>query len=35
MWRWNMLLRETLRTRRMKTCGHHGYLTADRLIVQW
>jgi hypothetical protein len=24
-----------MRTRRMKTAGGHGYLTADRLIVQW
>jgi hypothetical protein len=35
IWRWNMPLREALRTRRMKTCGRHGYLTAGSLIVQW
>jgi hypothetical protein len=35
MWRWNMPLREALRTGRMKTYGHHGYLTAGPLIVQW
>ena len=35
MWRWNMPLREATRTRRMKTAGRHGYLTAGPLIVQW
>jgi hypothetical protein len=34
MWRWNMPLREPVRTRRMKTAGRQGYLTAGPLIVQ-
>ena len=35
MWRWNMPLREAMRTRRVKTQGRHGYLTAGPLIVEW
>jgi len=30
-----MPLREAMRTRRVKTAGHHGYLTAGPLIVEW
>jgi hypothetical protein len=35
MWRWNMPLREAMRTCRMKTAGRHGYLTAGPLVVEW
>jgi hypothetical protein len=35
MWRWNMSLREAMRTRRMKAVGRHGYLTAGPLVVEW
>ena len=35
MWRWNMPLREAMRTPRVKAAGRHGYLTAGPLIVEW
>ena len=35
MWRWNMPLREAMRTSRVKTEGRHGYLTAGPLILEW
>ena len=35
MWRWNMPLRQAVRTRCMKLSGRHGYLTAGPLIVEW
>jgi hypothetical protein len=35
MWRWNMPLREAMRTRGMRTLGRHGYLTVGPLIVEW
>jgi hypothetical protein len=35
MWRWNMPLREAMRTPGMRTLGRHGYLTAGPLIVEW
>lgn len=35
MWRWNMSLRQAVRTRSMRTFGRHGYLTAGPLILEW
>ena len=35
IWRWNMPLREAVRTLGRRTFGRHGYLTAGPLIVQW
>ena len=35
MWRWNMPLREAMRTRGMRALGRHGYLTAGPLVVEW
>ena len=35
IWRWNMPLRETMRTRGMRTLGRYGYLTVGPLIVEW
>jgi hypothetical protein len=35
MWRWNMSIRQAVRTRCLKTAGPHGYLTAGPLIVEW
>jgi hypothetical protein len=36
MWRWNMGLREALRTHELGRCSRgHGYLAAGPLIVEW
>jgi hypothetical protein len=35
MWRWNMPLRQAVRTRYLRTFGRHGYLTAGPLILEW
>ena len=35
IWRWNMPLREAVRTYGRRTFGGHGYLTAGPLVVEW
>jgi hypothetical protein len=35
MWRWNMSVREAMRTCRVRRFGEHGYATAGPLIVEW
>ena len=35
MWRWNMPIREAVRTARMSSFGAHGYLIAGPLVVEW
>jgi hypothetical protein len=35
IWRWNMPLREAMRTLRLTHFGRHGYVSAGPLIVEW
>jgi hypothetical protein len=35
IWRWNMPLREAVRTRQMRAVGGHGYLAVGPLVVEW
>ena len=35
MWRWNMSLREALRTWQLQRRADHGYAAAGPLIVEW
>jgi hypothetical protein len=35
IWRWNMPLREAMRTLRLIHFGRHGYFTAGPLIAEW
>ena len=35
LWRWNMPLRDAVRTARFRSFGTHGFLTAGPLIVEW
>jgi hypothetical protein len=36
IWRWNMSVREALRTRTLRRFrGGHGYATAGPLVLEW
>ena len=35
IWRWNMPVREAIRTGRLTSFGKHGYVAAGPLIVEW
>ena len=35
IWRWNMPMREAMRTLQMKTSGNRGRVAAGPLIVEW
>jgi len=35
MWRWNMPLRQAMRTLRVTSFDRHGYMTVGPLIVEW